>query len=96
MSNTLEKLKTVLQNGEIDLARMSELEAEYRELQHRADQFEKLLIMLVRTGWPWDEEGAPNAIAQASKGGFCSAMQEAHDLLGLNYRSMVTRTEPRT
>lgn len=96
MSHALEKLKVSLQNGVIDLDRMSELEEEYRELQHQADRFENLLIMLVRTGWPWDEEGEPNAIAKASKDGFCSAMQEAHDLLGLNYRSMINRTEPRT
>ena len=96
MSNSLERLKTCLTNGEIDLSRMSELEDDYRTLQQKADEFEKLLIKLVRTGWPWDEDGQPNAILKASKGGFSSAMQEAHDLLGLNYQSMINRAEPRT
>lgn len=96
MSNSLERVKTSLANGVIDLALMSELEDDYILLQEKADEFEKLLIKLVRTGWPWDEDGQPNAILKASKGGFSSAMQEAHDLLGLNYQSMINRAEPRT
>ena len=96
MSNSLEKLKTGLKNGIIDMSIMSELEDDYRELKHQADELEKLLIMLVRTGWPWDEDGEPNAIFQTSKEGFSNAMREAHDLLGLNYRTMINRTEPRT
>lgn len=96
MSNSLEKLKTGLKEGLIDLSIMSELEDDYRELKHQADAFEKLLIMLVRTGWPWDEDGEPNAIFHASKDGFSSAMREAHKLLGLNYRTIINRTEPRT
>lgn len=96
MPNSLEKLKRSLKEGIIDMSIVSELEDEYRELKHQADEFEKLLIMLVRTGWPWDEDGEPNAIFQASKEGFSTAMREAHDLLGLNYRTMINRTEPRT
>jgi len=96
MSNSLEKLKSSLKKGIIDMSIMSELEDDYRELKHQADEFEKLLIVLVRTGWPWDEDGEPNAIFQASKDGFSIAMREAHDLLGLNYRTMINRTEPRT
>ena len=96
MSNSLEKLKTGLKNGIIDMSIMSELEDDYRELKHQADELEKLLIMLVRTGWPWDEDGEPNAIFQTSKEGFSNAMREAHELLGLNYRTMINRTEPRT
>ncbi|MFA7059867.1 MAG: hypothetical protein WC156_03510 [Pedobacter sp.] len=96
MSNSLEKLKTSLKNGIIDMSIMSELEDDYRELKHQADELEKLLIMIVRTGWPWDEDGEPNAIFQTSKEGFSNAMREAYDLLGLNYRTMINRTEPRT
>lgn len=96
MSNSLEKLKTSLKNGIIDMSIMSELEDDYRELKHQADELEKLLIMIVRSGWPWDEDGEPNAIFQTSKEGFSNAMREAHELLGLNYRTMINRTEPRT
>jgi len=96
MPNPLERLKSSLQKGIIDMSVMTELEDDYRELKHKADELEKLLIMLVRTGWPWDEDGEPNAIFLASKEGFSSAMREANQLLGLNYKTMINRTEPRT
>jgi len=96
MSNALERLKTSLENGIIDLSLLSDLEKEQRELGDRANELEELLIMIVRTGWPWDEEGEPNAIFHTSKDGFATAMAEARDLLGLSRRSMITRTEPRT
>ena len=96
MSNALERLKTSLENGIIDLSLLSDLEKEQRELGDRANELEELLIMIVRTGWPWDEEGEPNAIFHTSKDGFATAMAEARELLGLSRRSMITRTEPRT
>lgn len=96
MSNALEKLKTSLKEDIINMSIMSELEDDYRELKHQADEFEKLLIILVRTGWPWDEDGEPNAIFHASKEGFSSTMREAHDLLGLNHQTIINRTEPKT
>jgi hypothetical protein len=68
---------------------------ELDELSKRANELEELLIMIVRTGWPWDEEGEPNAIYHASKDGFTTAMLEARKLLGLQ-RSNITRTEPKT
>jgi hypothetical protein len=43
MPDTMEKLKISLANGIIDLSLMSGLEDDYRELQHKADEFEKLL-----------------------------------------------------
>jgi len=96
MSDALERLKTGLGNGKIDLSLLSEVEKEYRELGSRANELEELLIMIVRTGWPWDEEGEPNAIFHTGKDGFATAMVEARELLGLGRRSMITRTEPRT
>ncbi len=96
MSNALARLKTSLENGIIDLSLLSDLEKEYGELGHRANELEELLIMIVRTGWPWDKEGEPNAIFQTSQDGFATAMAEARELLGLGHRSTITRTEPRT
>ena len=96
MSNALERLKTSLENGTIDLSLLADVEKEFRELGSRADELEERLIMIVRTGWPWDEEGKPNALHHASKDGFATAMVEARDLLGLGFRSTLTRTEPRT
>ena len=96
MPNALTRLKTTLQNQAVDLSILGEVEIEYEELLKKADEFESLLIMLVRTGWPWDEEGEPNAICHAGKDGFADAMVKARDLLGLNLNTRITRTEPRT
>jgi hypothetical protein len=96
MTSALERLKTSLENGKADLSLLSEVEQEYRELGTRANELEELLIMIVRTGWPWDEEGEPNAIFHTGKDGFATAMVKAHELLGLGHRSRITRTEPRT
>ncbi len=96
MSTALERLRASLENGTIDLSLMSDVEKEFIELGARVNELEELLIMIVRTGWPWDDEGEPNAIFHASRDGFAAAMAEARDLLGLGRRSMITRTEPRT
>lgn len=96
MPTALARVKTALQERGVDPAILTELESEYAELHQKADRLETLLIMIVRTGWPWDEEGEPNAIHHAARGGFTAAMLEAQDLLGLNLSSRITRTEPRT
>ncbi|BDV42772.1 hypothetical protein GURASL_16950 [Geotalea uraniireducens] len=96
MANALERFKASLDNGVIDRALLAEVENEYREHKERLDALEELLIMIVRTGWPWDEEGEPNALFHAGKDGFVTAISEARHLLGLDFRSRLTRTEPRT
>ncbi len=96
MSTALERLKTSLENGTIDPSLLADVEKEFRDLTSRVNELEELLIMIVRTGWPWDDEGEPNAIFHASRDGFAAAMAEARDLLGLGRRSTITRTEPRT
>jgi hypothetical protein len=96
MSSAWEKLKASLGNGTIDLSLLAEVEKEHGELGRRANELEELLIMIVRTGWPWDEEGEPNEILHASHDGFATAMVAARDLLGLGHRSRITRTEPKT
>jgi hypothetical protein len=96
MPNAIEKLKIALQSGSADPSMLEELQKEYAQLHKRADALEELLIMVVRTGWPWDDDGEPNAIFHSSKGGFAAAMTEARELLGLDHLSMINRTEPRT
>lgn len=96
MPNALTRLKNKLQTKEIDPSLLAELENEYAELVKKADELETLLITIVRTGWPWDEEGEPNVIHDAVKGGFTTAMVEARNLLGLNLATRITRTEPKT
>jgi hypothetical protein len=96
MPDALARLKTDLQNKGFDPVLLNELEKEYAELVKKGDELEKLLIMIVRSGWPWDEDGEPNALHHAAKNGFVSAMAEARDLLGLNLATRITRTEPKT
>lgn len=96
MPNALARLKIRLQEQGIDPSLLAELEEEYSELVKKGDTLELLLITLVRTGWPWDGEGAPNMIHAAVKGGFTTAMVEAKELLGLGLNTMINRTEPKT
>lgn len=96
MPNALSRLKNNLQGQGIDLSLMAELDNEYAELTKKSDELEMLLITIVRTGWPWDEEGEPNLIHDVVKDGYSSAMVEARNLLGLNLATRITRTEPKT
>jgi hypothetical protein len=95
-SMLLNTLKFNLENGPIDKGLQQEAAHEIGKLSTRIDMLEEVLIMIVRTGWPWDEEGEPNAIHACSKAGFTSAMIEARQLLGLDHLSTITRSEPRT
>ena len=96
MPNALARLKNKLQAEGIDPSLLAELESEYTDLVKKTDELEMLLITIVRTGWPWDEEGEPNVIHDAVRGGFTTAIVAARDLLGLNLATMITRTEPKT
>ncbi len=96
MSNLLERLNACRESGAIDPALLPEAVFEIGELRKRQNELEELLIMIVRTGWPWDEDGEPNDIFRTCKDGYSSAMIEAKKLLGLGHLSTITRTEPRT
>ena len=96
MPNALARLKNRLLDQGGDLSQLAELEREYAELVKKADELEMLLITIVRTGWPWDEEGNSNVIHDAVKDGYTTAMVAAKELLGLGMTTMITRTEPRT
>lgn len=96
MPTALARLKSRLQEQGVDPSQLAELEADYAELVRKADQLETLLITIVRTGWPWDEEGTPNAIHAAARDGYGQAMVEAKELLGLGLNTRITRTEPKT
>jgi hypothetical protein len=96
MSDALERLKEGIHAGAVDAALCARVEGEFSELRRKADAMEELLIVIVRTGWPWDDDGIPNAIHGACRDGFTTAMLEARDLLGLQRLSTINRTEPRT
>jgi hypothetical protein len=96
MPTALARLKDTLETHGIAPALLAEAEQEHAELAHKADELELLLITIVRTGWPWDEEGEPTVIHSAVKDGYTTAMVAARNLLGLNLNTMITRTEPKT
>jgi len=96
MPNALARVKNKLEELGVAGDLLAELEADYAELVHKADQLELLLITLVRTGWPWDEEGTPNAVHAAARDGYGEAMLAAKALLGLGLNTRITRTEPKT
>ncbi len=80
----------------MDRALLEEAAEEIAGLRKRRDTLEMVLLMLVRTGWPWQEDGTPNGILPNCKDGYAASMLEAKELLGLDHLSMITRTEPRT
>jgi hypothetical protein len=96
MPEALEKLNNTPVNDAVDPLLLAEVQRQRDELRVRVNHLEELLIMIVRTGWPWDGDGEPNAIFNTSKNGFPTAILEAHDLLGLGLLSTINRTEPRT
>ena len=96
MPNAVARLKSRIQEQGVDQSLLGDLESEYAELVKKSDELETLLITIVRTGWPWDEEGNPNQIYGAVRDGYANAMVEAKKLLGLGMNTMINRTEPRT
>lgn len=91
-----EQIKQHLLDGMIEPDFLQDIITQVEELQKKSDRLEELLITVVRTGWPWDENNDPNALFHNSKDGYSQAMSQARALLGLDYRSTITRTEPRT
>ncbi|MBJ6726270.1 hypothetical protein [Geomesophilobacter sediminis] len=97
MSNLTERLKACLESeGKADRELLVETLEEINDLREKRDQMEEILILLVRTGFPWDEAGQPDERFEAFRSRYENAMHEAAHLLGLDLRSMITRTEPRT
>ncbi|HEY5974655.1 MAG TPA: hypothetical protein VIU41_07940 [Geobacteraceae bacterium] len=93
MPRLAERLRTCTT---LDPQLMTEAAAELADLQQRVDALELVLLMLVRTGWPWQEDGTPSEILHHCRDGYGPAMREARQLLGLETRSVLTRTEPKT
>jgi hypothetical protein len=62
--------------------------------QHR-EELEKVMAELVRTGWPWSEDGRPNEIFHSARDGFAPAMLAAEKLLKQSHWSLFNRQEPK-
>jgi hypothetical protein len=96
MPDIVAKLKKGMGNEAADRALLEDALQEITQLRGRRDALEEILIILVRTGFPWDEEGAPTDSFPAFRERYQRVMHEASELLGLELRSTITRTEPRT
>ena len=95
MSDIVTRLKSAMECSSADQTLLEEAVQEIMEVRERRDALEEILIILVRTGFPWDEGGEPTDAFPAFRERYHRAMHEASDLLGLE-RSMLTRTEPKT
>ena len=93
MQNILDRLKSDLGTGAIDPSILTEAVTEIEALRLKTNMLEELLIMLVRTGWPWDADGEPNGIFSSCLPGYVAAIVEARKHLGLDHLSMITGTE---
>ena len=96
MPDIVARLKTEIENGSADGKLLDEAVQEITELRHKSDALEELFILLVRTGLPWDDEGNTSEGFDAFRERYKRVLHEAAELLGLEMRSMITRTEPRT
>jgi hypothetical protein len=96
MPDIVARLKQGIVNEAAERALLEDSLQEITELRGRRDALEELLIMLVRTGFPWDEEGTPGESFPAFRERYQRVMHEASELLGLELRSTINRTEPRT
>ena len=96
MPDITTRLKQGMENEAAERALLGDALQEITELRSRRDALEEMLIILVRTGFPWDEDGAPAESFPAFRERYQRVMHEASALLGLELRSTITRTEPRT
>ncbi|GFO53713.1 hypothetical protein GMSM_07200 [Geomonas sp. Red276] len=96
MPEIIKKLEQLTVADPADREVIAAAVTEIRELKSMRDALEEILIVLVRTGVPWDEEGRPNENFDHFRERYHRSLHEAADLLGLDLRSTITRTEPRT
>ena len=96
MSDLTARLEAALADAPKDSSLLSDALQEIASLREKSDAMEELLIVLVRTTPPWDEDGHPGETFDAFRERYTRTMHEAAKLLGLDVRSTITRTEPRT
>ncbi|QXE92030.1 hypothetical protein [Geomonas subterranea] len=96
MTDMLQKLQSAISEDPDGAELLREALQEIRELRKQRDALEEILIVLSRTELPWDEHGNPTGGLPHFRERYLNAVHEAADLLGLELRSTITRTEPRT
>lgn len=96
MSDIIEKLQALREVDSANYELLGDAVEEIKELRKIRDTLEEMLIILARTPLPWDEDDQLTEDFPLFKQRYVNAMHEASHLLGLDLRSMITRTEPRT
>jgi len=96
MTDIVERLKSSMASGAADSELLGDAIQEISELRHRRDALEELLIILMRTELPWDDDNKLTDAFPHFKERYLNAMHEASELLGFELRSTITRTEPKT
>lgn len=96
MTDITQKLQSAISDGSAQARVLQEALQEIRELRKQRDSLEEILIVLARTQLPWDEDGNPTEGLSHFKERYLRAIHEAAGLLGLDVRSTITRTEPKT
>lgn len=96
MTDIIERLKSSVAQEKADSALLGDALQEIVELRKRRDALEEILIVLARTELPWDEDGKETDALPHFKERYLNAVHEASEMLGLEMRSMITRTEPKT
>ena len=96
MRDIVERLKSSMASGEADSKLLGEAVQEISELKQKCDALEELLIILMRTELPWDDNNNLTDAFPHFKERYLNAMHEALELLNFDLRSAITRTEPRT
>lgn len=96
MSDIRERLKASIASGSAETPLLTDALEEISELKQRLDALEKILIVLARTPVPWDEEVDESDALPHFRERYDKAMHEVTHLLGLDVRSRLTRTEPKT
>lgn len=96
MTDITQKLQSAISDDSAQTPLLQEALREITELRKQRDALEEILIVLARTQLPWDEESNPTEALPHFKERYLNAIHEAAGLLGLDIRSVITRTEPRT
>lgn len=96
MTEITERLQACREGSQVSEELIRDAIQEIRELRKERDALEEILIILSRTEVPWDEEGKPTDALPHFQERYVKAMHDASKLLGLDVRSTITRTEPKT
>jgi hypothetical protein len=96
MPDILQRLRTAVETDSADVAIIGEAIKEISELRKTRNALEEILIILARTEVPWDDDGEPTDALPHFRERYLKTMHEATELLGLDLRSTITRTEPKT